>query len=667
MRSRLSTAAAGFAAALALLPGIASATTYHATPSTLDSLFASTSGGDTILLANGTYSGWTGGTKASDVTIAPESGATPALSLDLDSSASHIVFDGFDDLGGWLVNGSDHITIRDSTFTAPIALYNGATNITIDNATFDDLDQATWEGRLSLFGAEHVTIENSHFGGNAGCSDGVFVSGGSDDVLIQGNEFEGIDQGTCGPHTDPIQFYGATDITVDSNYFHDNSTGVMSPDGGGSPATITNNTFVAQDDPYAWAIVDGGGVGDVIRHNTLVGDWLISVTPSNELDDPDDVTVTDNVMSDDVYLDDAPPAAVTRDYNLIPGGGTGAHTVDGTPTFSANGPGRCQYALSSGSAGRGAASDSGDIGITGCPPDTIAPNTTITAGPNGSTTSTSAAFSFTADEPGVTYQCRIDGGSYASCTSPKSYTGLALGSHTFDVRATDPASNTDATPASVTWTVTGPFTTAPTYVGEHEVSSWTTTSSSTKSTASFSVQAGDVLVAYGMTADASITESVSGGSLTWTPRISDETVGYGASYEWTATAPSNATITVTFTRTSGSNEFGGDVLQFRNSSGIGASSIAHGSGAPSLGLTTTEAHSAVVVASVDWNAVSGSSRTWRTGAGALTETSYFFSSGGYTGYGGYHADAGSPGAKTVGLSAPTGQQYATAAIEVKGS
>src|SRR6185436_18701367 len=84
--------------------------------------------------------------------------------------------------------------------------------------------------------------------------------------------------------------------------------------------------------------------------------------------------------------------------------------------------------------------------------DTAAPNTSITAQPSDPTNATGASFSFTATETS-TYECRLDGGSWASCTSPKSYTGLADGAHTFDVRASDAAGNTDASPASFTWTV----------------------------------------------------------------------------------------------------------------------------------------------------------------------------------------------------------------------
>ena len=55
--------------------------------------------------------------------------------------------------------------------------------------------------------------------------------------------------------------------------------------------------------------------------------------------------------------------------------------------------------------------------------DTAAPNTSITANPADPTTSTSATFSFTSTEGGSTFECQLDGGGYASCSSPKSYTG----------------------------------------------------------------------------------------------------------------------------------------------------------------------------------------------------------------------------------------------------
>src|SRR5207245_8168069 len=78
-----------------------------------------------------------------------------------------------------------------------------------------------------------------------------------------------------------------------------------------------------------------------------------------------------------------------------------------------------------------------------CSIDTTAPATTITANPAALTNSTSASFSFTATEAGSTFACSLDNGSFVACTSPQSYSALAAGSHTFQVRATDPAGNTD--------------------------------------------------------------------------------------------------------------------------------------------------------------------------------------------------------------------------------
>ena len=50
------------------------------------------------------------------------------------------------------------------------------------------------------------------------------------------------------------------------------------------------------------------------------------------------------------------------------------------------------------------------------PTDTTRPNTFIDSGPSGSVTDTSATFSFSANEPS-TFQCRLDGGAFAPCTS----------------------------------------------------------------------------------------------------------------------------------------------------------------------------------------------------------------------------------------------------------
>ena len=104
--------------------------------------------------------------------------------------------------------------------------------------------------------------------------------------------------------------------------------------------------------------------------------------------------------------------------------------------------------------------DSGsDPNDPGSLPDTTAPNTTITDQPSNPSNSSSASFSFESTETGSTFECQIDGGGFSSCTSSESYTGLADGSHTFEIRATDAAGNTDPTAASYTWTID---TTAPT-------------------------------------------------------------------------------------------------------------------------------------------------------------------------------------------------------------
>lgn len=81
--------------------------------------------------------------------------------------------------------------------------------------------------------------------------------------------------------------------------------------------------------------------------------------------------------------------------------------------------------------------------------DTVGPTVTITSGPAaGSTSGPYVTFTFTTSEGQL--QCSIDGGAYANCTSPRSYS-LNDANHTFGVRAADAVGN--LTTVTRTWNV----------------------------------------------------------------------------------------------------------------------------------------------------------------------------------------------------------------------
>ncbi len=78
--------------------------------------------------------------------------------------------------------------------------------------------------------------------------------------------------------------------------------------------------------------------------------------------------------------------------------------------------------------------------------------TMIDSGPTGVVGADTATFTFSASVPAATFECRLDGGAYQPCTSPKGYAGLPEGPRNFSVRAID-GSDVDQTPASRSWTV----------------------------------------------------------------------------------------------------------------------------------------------------------------------------------------------------------------------
>ncbi len=83
--------------------------------------------------------------------------------------------------------------------------------------------------------------------------------------------------------------------------------------------------------------------------------------------------------------------------------------------------------------------------------DTTPPITTIMGKPANPTTFTSATFRFKS-EIKSTFVCKLDDGAFEACKSGKRYIGLLPGAHTFQVQATDAATNVEQIPAIYSWT-----------------------------------------------------------------------------------------------------------------------------------------------------------------------------------------------------------------------
>ena len=79
--------------------------------------------------------------------------------------------------------------------------------------------------------------------------------------------------------------------------------------------------------------------------------------------------------------------------------------------------------------------------------DTTPPQTKIVKGPGRKLAKGKARFGFSSSEPGSRFECKLDRGKAKPCRSPKGYSGLGPGRHSFSVWAIDAAGNKDATPA----------------------------------------------------------------------------------------------------------------------------------------------------------------------------------------------------------------------------
>lgn len=90
--------------------------------------------------------------------------------------------------------------------------------------------------------------------------------------------------------------------------------------------------------------------------------------------------------------------------------------------------------------------------------DITPPDTSILLTPAGSTEKSSAFFAYASSESPSSFQCSLDGASFAACPDlGASYAGLRNGTHAFAVRAVDAAGNVDPSPADYSWRVAGPL------------------------------------------------------------------------------------------------------------------------------------------------------------------------------------------------------------------
>lgn len=91
---------------------------------------------------------------------------------------------------------------------------------------------------------------------------------------------------------------------------------------------------------------------------------------------------------------------------------------------------------------------------TGTSSSPAAPNTTLRKKPRKKTAKRKAAFEFVSDQPGSSFQCKLDKQPFKLCRSPFK-AKVKPGSHDFQVRAINAQGTVDPTPAAFKWRVAG--------------------------------------------------------------------------------------------------------------------------------------------------------------------------------------------------------------------
>jgi hypothetical protein len=349
--------------------------------------------------------------------------STGATTLNLDHSAlqgNYAYSSSSFTLGGGLAVDSgaeanlNHVLIGDTSFPA-----NGNFGILgagLLNVGTVSLDKTTIAGNLSD-------------GGGGAYSVGTLSAVNSTISANQANG-TGLNSGGGGIFTSGTT--NLSNVTLAEN--HTAVSGGAGLQVGSGTTTVKNSILADSFDAGSTPIDDCSGTITSAGHNLIEDNSCLGIVGSDQIgSDPSLGPLQDNGGSILTQL----PAAGSPVLNAVPA--AGCSDVDSTLlTEDQRGVVRPQ----------GLDCDTGSVER-----DVTPPNTTITSGPSGPTNDPTPTFAFNSSEASSTFQCRVDAGSFASCTSPKTTAHLNDGTHTFIVRAVDRDGNPDPTPATRSVTV----------------------------------------------------------------------------------------------------------------------------------------------------------------------------------------------------------------------
>jgi hypothetical protein len=438
--------------------------------------------GQTVEMAAGSYADTSvpldsSKTSNTDVLVRPAAGATVTFTSQLHISARHL-------------------ELRGLRFSSKLWIEASAVDVTLRNDTLKNFDLYS-DGKQS---SEDISFIGGSIGPSANensriASNGTSTTASPKNILIDGVDFHDF---TVTPgseaHVECLQVWAVDGLTIRNSTFRNCEVFDIFlqklPEGAAATPSnilIENNFFdCCGSGFYSIRMADHPGTSwknVTIRNNSL--DKAINPDPAVPYSN---VKIVGNVgpslalwAGSTGETQSKPPAGLTIDHNVWYSGPKIGANDKVAPSGFRN-PAALDFHLTAGAAAIdagdpadfpaqdidgdarpvGGAPDAGADEVAGAAPppsDLTPPQTQIAGGPSGVSSNDSATFSF-ASEAGAIFECELDNSAWRSCGTPKTYSGLTGGEHTFGVRAVDQAGNVDPTPATRTWTITPP--TAPT-------------------------------------------------------------------------------------------------------------------------------------------------------------------------------------------------------------